>query len=371
VSAVAVELTRSLIRLDTTGPAQSLSAEILATRLSSAGMQVRLEPLDRGRASLVASVGDLGDAPLLLSGHLDTVPVGSTPWTRDAFGGEIAEGRVFGRGASDMKSGVASLVVALERYLQRSRAARGVVLVLTAGEETGCEGALQLVRTGILPVGARLLVAEPTSNAMVPGHKGALWLRVTARGLSAHGSRPDLGSNAVTALARLAVALEDAGLPGTHPVMGSTTVNIGTFEGGTRVNLVPDHASMEIDIRTVPGVGSHEIIERIEALSGGECIVETLLDMPGVYTAPGSPFYDMVSEVVTGVTGRAERAAPATFFTDASVLVPALGSPDVLLLGPGDPKLAHVVDESCSVERIGEAVEIYERLLDRWTYSRD
>jgi succinyl-diaminopimelate desuccinylase len=194
---------------------------------------------------------------------------------------------------------------------------------------------------------------------------------VTARGIAAHGSRPDLGHNAITALARVAVALEDAGLPGAHAVVGSATVNVGTFEGGSRVNLVPDYASMEIDVRTVPGMTPREIIERIDDLAGGELIVETLLDMPSVYTAPERSFPTMVSEVVTAVTGRAETAAPATFYTDASILAPALGCPDVLLLGPGDPERAHIADESCSVERIGEAVEIYERLLDRWTSSRD
>lgn len=361
-----VALTRELIGLDTAGGGERRAAELLAPLLAACGMDVELVEMSVGRASLIARAGDQSSRPLTLSGHLDTVPVGSAPWSDDPLSGRLAGGRVMGRGASDMKGGVAALVVALERHMRSGPRPGNVQLVLTAGEETGCAGARHLVRSRSLPTGGPLLVAEPTANRLVPGHKGALWLELTARGRAAHGSRPDLGVSAITMLARVAVDLADNGLPGKHPVMGPVSVNVGTFSGGTQVNLVPDQASMTVDIRLVPGVRADELVSRISSLAGSTVDVRTLLTMPAVYTPPDSPFSALMADAVAAATGSAAWAPPAAYFTDASVLAPALGDAEVVLLGPGDPDLAHTAGESCSVARIHEAVDIYEHALGLW-----
>src|SRR5690606_12102087 len=127
-----------------------------------------------------------------------TVACGATPWRIDPFSGTIVDGRLHGRGACDMKSGVAAIVTAALTQAERLRDSPGVLLVLTAGEETGCRGARHLIRSGhhLERVGA-LLVAEPTNNRVLLGHKGALWLRLALRGKSAHGSMPEQGENAL------------------------------------------------------------------------------------------------------------------------------------------------------------------------------
>ena len=140
--------------------------------------------------------------PIAFTGHTDTVPLGAQPWSVPPHEGLVKEGRLWGRGSSDMKSGVAAFVAAALRHAARLEGTAGVVLYITAGEETGCEGAFALARRGMQGQAGALVVAEPTSNRPLCGHKGALWLKATTRGVTAHGSMPDQGVNAVYAAAR-------------------------------------------------------------------------------------------------------------------------------------------------------------------------
>lgn len=357
----AVDLTKTLIALDTAGAGEEVAAHLLGDMLAAAGARVEYDRFAPGRASLVAHVGDTGDGPLVLSGHLDTVPADADTWSRDPLNPQVADGTLFGRGASDMKSGVAALVVALERHLRQGSLPRGVLLVLSAAEETGCEGVQHLVNHRSLPRGGPLLVAEPTGNRVATGHKGALWLRATATGVAAHGSRPDLGRSAITSLARLAVSLADSGIPGTHPVMGATTVNVGTFTCDGQTNLVPDSAEATLDIRLVPGATSEASLAYVRALAGLHVRVEVILDRAPVYSPPDAPFASLVTAIAGGQT-----RPPLTYFTDASILAEALGCGETVFLGPGDAESAHTVDESCPVDRIRDAASMYEQVLSDW-----
>jgi succinyl-diaminopimelate desuccinylase len=284
----------------------------------------------------------------------------------DPWSGKEASGALYGRGTADMKSGVAALVIALARSAAAWDEERGVLLILTAGEETGCVGAKHVAKTQRPSMGGPMLVAEPTGLSLACGHKGVLWIRATAHGRSAHGSRPDLGQNAITALARAVTRLEDCGLPGTHPDMGDVTVNVGTFIGGTQINLVPDVAKAEIDVRFVPGIEPSALRDQIARIAGKAVAVEIMDTLPPVYTAPGGPLYSMLVSAVREVIGTVSVRQPLTYFTDASILSSSLRAPETLFFGPGDPDSAHVVDESCPIAEIEAAELVYERLLQAW-----
>ncbi|MBN2405221.1 MAG: M20 family metallopeptidase [Coriobacteriia bacterium] len=356
-----LELTKTLVKLNTAGSGEGVAAHLLGGILRVAGARVEYDLLSPGRATLVAHAGDTRESPLILSGHLDTVPAEPSAWSSDPFAGKIAGDHLVGRGAADMKSGVAALVVALERCLVRGTLKRGIVLVLSAAEETGCQGTQHLVEHVDLPTGGPMLIAEPTGNRVATGHKGALWLRLSSQGVAAHGSRPDLGVNAITPLARVAVALAQEGLPGSHPEMGQVTVNVGTLNGGIRTNLVADSAEMTLDIRLVPGVAADDMIERVRQLAGDDVHIETLLNRAAVYSPASAPLASLVSEVAH--TGAHEAL---TYFTDASVLAHALDCSETVFLGPGEAAQAHTVDESCAVSRIYAASDIYEEVLTRF-----
>ncbi|MHB1018287.1 MAG: M20 family metallopeptidase [Coriobacteriia bacterium] len=366
----AVELAQQLVRLNTADGGELAAAQMCAEHLEASGARTELVMMAPGRANVIASIGDVTYAPLVLSGHLDTVPVGSLPWAHGAFSGDISEGMLHGRGAVDMKGGVAALVTAVARHAALRSDGPGVLLILTASEETGCTGARHLVAERQLPRGGPLLIAEPTDLHIAHGHKGVLWLRGSAQGRAAHGSRPDLGQNAIVPLARFVSRLDEAGLPGTHPEMGDVTVNIGTFQGGTRINLVPDAASAEIDIRLVAGIDSRSLLERVTALAGDKIHIDVAEDLPAVYSPADDPFAAHVNARSAVVLGSSTHRPPLSYFTDASVLMGALGASEIVLLGPGDPDQAHTVDERCPVSQIEAAANLYDDIIRTWADGR-
>jgi succinyl-diaminopimelate desuccinylase len=365
-----IELARHLVAFDTRNPPgqERECAEYLSGLLAQAGFEVQLVPLGEGRASLVARKGLAGaKGPLVFTGHIDVVPLGTQPWTHEPFAATVVDGKLYGRGSSDMKGGVAAFVAAAIQEAPRAGPSMQIALIITAGEETGCDGANAIIAAGLQGTAGALVVGEPTANRPYVGHKGALWLRATAHGKTAHGSMPEAGDNAIYKAARATTRLacfHFCAAP--HPVLGAPTLNVGTFHGGLNINSVPDRAVVEIDLRTVPGMDHaalrHEITEHLQE----PMEVATTIDLPGVWTEPASAWVQRSAAIVSDVTGEPFELKSATYFSDASVLVPALGNVPTLILGPGEPELAHQTDEWCSVQRIRQATDIYRRLIADW-----
>jgi succinyl-diaminopimelate desuccinylase len=369
-----LDLLSRLVRAHTVAADEGGLTRDAAALLGDAGFDVSTPAWDPGRDQLIASTGSR-DAPLTLTGHLDTVPADPAQWSADPWGAERDGDRVVGRGTSDMKSGVAALLVAATGHARRPHDCRGVQIVLTAGEETGCTGALAIRRED-LATGGPLLVAEPTANRLVPGHKGAHWMRLTAQGRAAHGSAPELGDNAVVRLARAAVALHDSTAWPRHDVFGPVTANVGLLSGGHQPNVVPDSARLLLDVRTVPGVDPEGLRRTVSRLAGEAVTVEDHVVLPVVDTDLDDPFVTLVREALATTGEDAEPRPPARFFTDASVLAGLLAGDDrgtpvpTVVLGPGEPDQCHVVDEWCSASKVEAAVDVYSALLDGWCARR-
>jgi succinyl-diaminopimelate desuccinylase len=370
----AVSLTRELVRMNSinpTGDADQCSF-YLGKLLSDAGYRVSYYEHAPNCSSLVASIGGTsGKLPLCFTGHIDTVPLGLLPWDKDPFTAEIEDGRLYGRGSSDMKSGVAAFVAAALEISPFLSGSSGLVLIITAGEETGCEGALHLSklhkRDGILGSAGAIVVAEPTSNYPLVGHKGALWLNARTRGRTAHGSMPEQGINAIYKAARAIVALEkfDFGvLP--HPLMGQATLNVGTIKGGININSVPDEATFSIDIRTIPGQNKSELLEHLARTAGSDLEINTFLDIASLYTDPTDIWMQSIFSIMTPFLGEEPQPRPISYFTDAAVLVDTFGNPPAVILGPGEPHMAHQTDEYCFVWRIDQAVSAYLQIIRDW-----
>ncbi|MDD7921850.1 M20 family metallopeptidase [Actinomycetospora callitridis] len=351
----AVDLACELVRLDTRGGGESAAAALLAGHLEDAGLSVAVHETRPGRANVVARHGD--ETPVTLTGHLDTVPADEAVWSFDPLAGDVVDGRLRGRGSSDMKAGVAAAVVAAAEHVRAG--GRGVQVVLTFGEETGCEGAREIPSDALTPSGT-LLVAEPTSNRVVLGHKGVLWLVLRARGVPAHGSRPDLGHNALVDLARAAVRIhEHDGWP-TSRTHGATTANVGMMRAGIQPNVVPDRAALTVDLRLVPGDTADAAEATTVGLAGCPVETERLVELPLIDTDPAR--VTRTVELLGGGT-----PSYATYFTDASVLAPALGGADTIVFGPGEPEQAHVTDETAPAGLIGPAAEAYRAVLGALT----
>jgi succinyl-diaminopimelate desuccinylase len=371
----AVDLAAELIRFNTINPPgqEAACTEHLRRLLADAGFQCEEVLLAEGRPNLIARIGGNGEKPpIAFTGHTDTVPLGAQDWTVPPHEGLIKDGRLWGRGASDMKSGVAAFVVAATKLASRLEGTPGVILYITAGEETGSEGAFVLARRGMRGEAGALVVAEPSDNRPFCGHKGALWLRAMTRGVTAHGSMPDKGVNAVYAAARAVSRLESFDFNiARHAVMGAPTLNVGTFHGGLNVNSVPDRAEIGIDLRTLPGMRHAHLFEQLGSYLGSEVTLESRVDVESVWTDPENPWMRDVFRIYQTVSGTAPIVEAAPYFTDASALTPALGGVPTVILGPGPTHMAHQTDEWCECARIEEAAVIYERLILSWCGLED
>jgi succinyl-diaminopimelate desuccinylase len=366
----ALWLTKKLVTFNTINPpgAERNAARHLGELLKEFGFEVSFHDFDTDRTSVVARLLSAPGRPsLCFTGHLDTVPLGSVAWRTDPFGGEIDGDRMYGRGTSDMKGGVAAMVTAALRLARSPKAGASLVLILTAGEETGSKGAAHLVSLrGLGPIGA-MVVGEPTSNYPLVGHKGALWIEAQVKGVSAHGSMPEKGVNAIYKAARAVVQLEayQFGVP-PHPLLGLPTLNVGTISGGTNVNLVPDRTTIGIDIRTIPGQHEDAILKSMQAILGSDSEIKKVLSVGGVATDPQNEWVQEVFNIVAPFLGGRPIPQAATYFTDASFLTPALGNPPTIILGPGESEMVYKTDEYCLVSRIELAREIYYEIAKKW-----
>lgn len=370
-----LELTRELLRVDTVNPPgnERAAAELALGYAKDAGLDGALAPLGDGRANLhLVLPGTGARAPLMYCGHFDTVPPGTAAWTRPPHAAEVDEdGVLWGRGAVDMKGGVAAMIVGLATLARAEVALPGDLHFLgTVGEEVDCAGARAALDRGALEGVANLVIAEPTDLALVVAHKGALFLEFTTYGRAAHGAMPEQGINAIDQMMCLLERLRDlkAGLSG-HAVLGDATLNVGTIEGGSVVNIVPDRCTARVDLRTVPGVDHRALLAGIGRLldelaatrAGFQARMTVTGDYPAVGTDLDEPLVRAAGHVLGTVLGRPPEIRGVSYFSDGSLLQPATGVP-TLLCGPGDPNLAHQTDERVDVRALEHAAEIFTML---------
>lgn len=371
-----VDLTAALIRLNTTNPPgnETPASELLAEVLEGARFEVARVPYHDGenRSHAVARLRGTGERPgLLFSGHVDVVPTGGVAWTVDPFGAEIRDGKLYGRGSCDMKGGVAALVAAACAIGRSGATLKGdLVVAITADEERNCLGAEQLVKEPLFDGLGAALVAEPTSLGLYIAEKGAFWVEVSFYGKTAHGSMPHHGANAVAAMADFLTRWERH-YRTDHPVhrlLGTPTLNPGVVHGGVKVNVVPDQCTLQLDMRTVPGVEHATLRAEMESLLAEVCAsrtgtraeVRVLSDRQPVSCPADSALATSLSSALSsnGVDAT-PRGVP--YCTEACIWVPELGIPAVIC-GPGSPGMAHQPDEFTPVAELELAAAVYERV---------
>lgn len=381
-----VELCRRLVRIPSENPpgdVRAVAAFVADTLKSWKVEPAWLEPAP-GRVSLLASAGPEQGPALIFDGHLDVVPAGDAgQWSHAPFAGDLAGGFLWGRGAVDMKGGVAALMTAF-RVLASSDLPGRVILALGSDEETGGEWGTRwlLEHAGLRGQGA--LIAEPSGPGVSTiGQRGALWLRVRCAGSPAHGSlSPYVGTNAILKLVEtLPVVTSLAGRAGEFPadlhemlqrskahmapLVGSAaiqaldhvTVNIGTIRGGTKVNVVPEEAVMEVDIRVPLGCSAAEIKTEIEAqlTSRGAVLEGCSLSEPN-YTSPDDPIARALARAVETVAGTPPEFLLQWATSDARHFR-AAGIP-VVQYGPWGQGI-HGYDEAVHVDHLIHCADVY------------
>ena len=360
-----------LVRIPSQTGHEKAAAEALAGWCREAGLEVSMQEVEPGRPNLLAT-WRAGNGPhLLLTGHIDTVPVGEG-WTRDPHGAEMAGGRLFGRGACDMKGGLAAMLGAIVALRARGEQPAGdVTFAAAVGEEEDSAGTRAMVKGGIKA--DRAVLSEPTAIHLVLANRGLLNYRIVVKGASVHASAPALGRNAVTAASRIVVELEATGSEvskRSHPVFGPPSLTVGTMHGGTRPYVVPDRCEIEVDRRLNPGESAEQVVDELQSAIAR--VKESLpwLEAEVIAGPDYIPFEIPQDHVLVRSMSKAMEAAglpPRTSSwraaSDAGFLVHGAGIPCVLF-GPGDiEQAAHRPDEWIDLEDLDVAQRVFEHLI--------
>jgi succinyl-diaminopimelate desuccinylase len=367
----AVRLLTECVQLLTVNPPgnEKLAADWLAAHLERRGFSPRVDDLGGNRANITTVLQGTGEKPaLVFNGHLDVVPVGDTPWTYDPFGGVQADGRLYGRGTSDMKSGLMAMLMAVDALQQAGVRLKGdLILSGVADEETGALGAKSWVQAGGLQGVGAIVIGEPTNLEVYIAEKGACWLELTTYGKTAHGSMPDLGINAVMHMTTALHALTRLSLPfQPHPLFDKPTMNVGTIAGGNKTNVVPDRCTATIDLRTLPGMRHEDILQEIgrtldglrEAVPQFTYELRVIAERAPVASDPQAPIVETALAMLQTRGRRETPKATPGFATDASVFQPASGAP-FLIFGPGIPQLAHQPNEYVEIDTYLQSIALF------------
>jgi succinyl-diaminopimelate desuccinylase len=365
------DLLSSLIRCESPDPPgdEARVTRALARTLRDLGFAPQVEEFAPRRFNIITRVKGHGRKPaLVFSAHTDTLPAGNGEWTHKPFSGHIADGRVHGRGACDMKSGLVAMVSAAVAV--RDAALQGdLVLAFTGGESSACLGARRLVETGALKGAGAILVSEPTTLRVATAEKAALWLRITAHGVAGHlsgdGANGNGGRSAILAMLAFLQRVPSALPHDRHPLLGCVTSNVGRITGGTAINLMPDRCTAELDLRLLPHHDADHVQSRLEDMAGDGFTFQRIDLKPAVDTAPGHPFAALCLSQAAAVTGLPPDPVGVTYFSDAAVLCPAFDLP-MAIMGPGTLGGSGGINESVAVADVMTAARVYAGIARGW-----
>lgn len=374
----ALALTRALVAIDSRNPALAADApgeagiaHALAGILAEWGFRVDLLEAAPGRPNVIARIGGgSGGRSLMFNGHLDTV--GVEGMTHPPFTPTVRDGRLHGRGAADMKGGIAAMCAAAARAADDGLAGE-VIVAAVVDEEYASLGTRALLESGVTADAA--VVTEPTRLAICPAHRGFAWCDVVVHGRAAHGSRYDLGVDAIAHAAQLVTELDafqrDTLAARTHPLLGHASLHAGTIRGGGGISTYPERCDVSFERRTLPGERGSDFArevaaacDRVRARVPGfnADVVPGLVQDPND-VAPDHPLVRALADAARA-GGPAAPLEGLSCWTDAALLT-AAGVPAVCY-GPGDIALAHAAEEWVPVDEIARATDVLAALARAW-----
>jgi succinyl-diaminopimelate desuccinylase len=377
-----VAFARALIAAPSENPGgtEDAAAAVATEILTGLGAEPRTLRSDADRPSVVGAIGSGARPALAWNGHLDVVPAGALEtWTHDPWEGAIVDGRLVGRGAADMKGPIAAALGAASA-LRRAGVSRAgtLALHLAADEElAGVHGTRVLRDAGLLDQDA-CIVGEPTELQLGLAQRGGAWITATSFGRAAHGSRPDLGVNAITGMARFLLRLAEVLPDAEHPLCGRPTVNAAIIAGGSAPNVVPDRCEVDIDRRLIPGERDRELVlAPFRALAEdlrvahSEVRIETAVrEWTDAAEAPSdSSIAAAARHSVASETGRDPADVGFTGITDARFYINDARIPTVVL-GPGSLAVAHTADEWVRIDELVTAARVYARIFSGFLGGR-
>jgi acetylornithine deacetylase len=378
----AVALTALQVRPDSRNPAlvpgapgEAEVARALGGVLRSWGFAVELADSSPGRPNVIARIGPSGGATLMLNGHLDTVGVDAM--AHPPFEPTQRDGRLYGRGSADMKGGVAAMCAAAARAASSGALRCELVVTAVTDEEFESEGTRAVIASGIRADAA--IVTEPTRLAIAPAHRGFAWIELTVHGRAAHGSRYDIGVDAIRHAALVLAELDrherETLTSRTHRLLGHASLHASTIEGGIGWSTYPDRCVVRIERRTLPGESADDALTEVQEAcarvrhAGVPLQAHTLLQFAQGPSdvAEDAPIVRALARAMDA-SGEEVRMEGLSAWTDAALLNDA-GIP-AICYGPGDISLAHSATEWVPVAEIERATAVLERLVRNWPEER-
>ena len=350
--------------------------ESLASRVSIDELEVL-----PGRTELMATIpGTTDDPRLVFICHMDTVTLGDG-WDDDIdpLSGLVRDDRLYGRGACDMKSGLASAMVAFEATLDKMARTgefprRGLSLICSVDEEDFMRGVEAAIKQDWVGAPEWVVDTEPTDSQIQVAHKGRTWFELTMQGVTAHASQPWKGADAIAAMAvAISHIRREIGSQPTHDELGRSTVTFGQIEGGYRPYVVPDSCKVWIDMRLVPPCDTQAATKIVQdAIAAAESEVEGCRgsfvitgDRPAVERDPASPLLTELLESTADVTGTSAEVGIFTGYTDTAVIAGTCQNHNCMSYGPGSLALAHKPNEYVPHEDVRRAQAVLTRLAER------
>lgn len=372
----ALALLKGLVETDTQNPPgrESRLADFLTEFLKGTHAVLQRIPCrETGRDSLVARLPGTGERrPLILCGHMDTVPAGDeTAWSVPPIALTVREGRAYGRGTSDMKSGLAAIAYAFREAARRDDLPQGdIYLAATADEESNGLGAAAMSTHLPLDTGV-VYIAEPTDNALGISAKGTLWLKVRIQGRTAHGAYPERGINAIDMAYELHARLAAFCARHEDPLLGPATCTLTGIQGGVKANMVADTCTLTMDIRTTPDLPNELVVEEVQRIAGQlkeehpglQMAFSIQNDRAAVQVAPDAPEVRRLARVIAEELGEEPAQKGIKFFSDASIFVRTNPAVPCVQFGPGREDHAHIVDEYVELSSYFSSILCYNKLL--------
>lgn len=373
----AIALLQQLVRIDSRNPSlvsgapgEGAIAEALGGTLRQWGFRVALVEAAPGRPNVVARIGRPGKRTLLFNGHLDVV--GVEGMRHPAFDAEVRDGKLYGRGSADMKGGVAAMCAAAARAAEQGMEGE-IIVTAVVDEEYESLGTRAVVASGVRADAA--IVTEPTRLAVNPAHRGFVWVEMEFLGRAAHGSRYDLGIDAIRHAGLVIAALDQLQREvldrRTHPLLGHASLHAATIAGGAGWSTYPDRCTLRVERRTLPGETTEQVLAELEGVRQRVAAYEATLDVTLRHVLTQAPSDVAADAPIVRALEAAMRAEGETVlhegmsaWTDAAILNDA-GIP-AICYGPGDITLAHADEEWIPLSEVERATRVLTRLASDW-----
>ncbi|EAG2076222.1 ArgE/DapE family deacylase [Listeria monocytogenes] len=367
-----IQILKDIVNIDSTNGHEEQVANYLQKLFAEYGIESEKVQYDVDRASLVSEIGSNDGKVLAFSGHMDVVDAGDvSKWKFPPFEATEHEGKIHGRGATDMKSGLAAMVIAMiELHEEKQKLNGKIKLLATVGEEVGELGAEQLTQKGYADDLDGLIIGEPSGHRIVYAHKGSINYTVKSTGKNAHSSMPEFGVNAIDNLLLFYNEVEKfvKSIDATNEILGDFIHNVTVIDGGNQVNSIPEKAQLQGNIRSIPEMDNETVkqvlVKIINKLNKQENVNLELIfdyDKQPVFSDKNSDLVHIAKSVASDIVKEEIPLLGISGTTDAAEFTKAKKEFPVIIFGPGN-ETPHQVNENVSIENYLEMVDVYKRI---------